>query len=54
VIEELVREFGGLERLLKVSEEELMRIKGVGEVRARAIKSGLERIRRRLGAAEVR
>lgn len=54
VIEELVREFGGLERLLRVSEEELMSIKGVGEVRARAIKSGLERIRRRLGAAEPR
>ncbi|MFQ6117861.1 MAG: DNA integrity scanning diadenylate cyclase DisA, partial [Candidatus Bipolaricaulia bacterium] len=53
VIEELVAEFGTLQNLLAASEEELMRIKGVAEVRARAIRSGLERIRRRLGILEA-
>jgi len=53
VIEELVRELGTLNNLLQAPEEELMRIKGVAEVRARAIRSGLERIRRRLGTLEV-
>jgi len=54
VIEELVAEFGTLQNLLRAPEEELMRIKGVAEVRARAIRSGLERIRRRLGILEAR
>jgi len=53
VIEELVAEFGTLRNLLAASEEELMRIKGVAKMRARAIKSGLERIRRRLGILEA-
>ena len=54
VIEELVEEFGTLRNLLGASGEELMRIRGVAEVRARAIKSGLERIKRRLSILEVR
>ncbi|MCR4405050.1 MAG: DNA integrity scanning diadenylate cyclase DisA [Candidatus Acetothermia bacterium] len=51
VIEELVQEFGSLKKLLQAEEEELMRVKGIAEVRARAIKSGLERLKRRLGIA---
>jgi diadenylate cyclase len=54
VIEELVQEFGSLKKLLRAEEEELMRVKGVAEVRARAIKSGLERLKRRLGTADLR
>ncbi|NIT80232.1 MAG: DNA integrity scanning protein DisA [Thermoplasmata archaeon] len=54
VIEELVEEFGTLQSLLSASEEELMRIKGVAKVRARAIKSRLERLKRRLSVPEAR
>lgn len=54
VIEELVEEFGNLQHLLRAKEEELMRIRGVAEVRARAIKSRLERLKRRLNIPEVR
>jgi len=53
VIEELVGEFQGLKELLRADEEELMRVKGVAAVRARAIRSGLERIRRQLGITEA-
>ncbi len=48
VIERIVAEFGNLQNILKASEEELMEVKGVAEVRARAIKAGLTRLKRRL------
>jgi len=48
VIERLVEELGNLQRILKASEEELMQVKGIAEVRARAIKAGLARLKRRL------
>jgi diadenylate cyclase len=53
VIEELVKEFGTVGKLLGAPEEELMRIKGVAKVRARAIKSRLERLKRRFSIPEV-
>lgn len=48
VIENLVDEFGSLQDILDASEEELMEVKGVAEVRARAIRLGLQRLKRSL------
>jgi diadenylate cyclase len=48
VIENLVEEFGSLQDILDASEEELMEVKGVAEVRARAIRLGLQRLKRSL------
>lgn len=47
VIERLVKRFGTLQRILDLSEEELMEIKGIAGVRARAIKVGLSRLKQR-------
>lgn len=45
VVENLVDHFGTLQRMLKASIEELDEVDGIGEVRARAIKEGLRRLR---------
>ncbi|MFZ5596958.1 MAG: DNA integrity scanning diadenylate cyclase DisA [Bacillota bacterium] len=45
VIENLVKEFGTLRRILNATIEELDEVEGIGEVRARSIKEGLNRYR---------
>jgi diadenylate cyclase len=45
VIENLVTHFGNLQKVLRASIEELDEVEGIGEVRARAIKEGLRRLR---------
>jgi diadenylate cyclase len=45
VIERLVREFGSLDQIERQGRRQLQRIKGVAEVRARAIKAGLRRFK---------
>ncbi len=44
IIENIVVRFGGLQKVLRASIEELDDVDGVGEVRARAIKEGLSRL----------
>ncbi|OGF56186.1 MAG: DNA integrity scanning protein DisA [Candidatus Fraserbacteria bacterium RBG_16_55_9] len=48
VIENVADEFHELQNILDASEEELMEVKGVAEVRARAIRLGLQRLKRSL------
>ncbi|WP_078060437.1 DNA integrity scanning diadenylate cyclase DisA [Desulfotomaculum copahuensis] len=48
VIENLVKEFGSLKRILEASIHELDEVEGIGEVRARSIKEGLARYREQL------
>ncbi len=45
VVENLVRSFGSLPDILNASIQELDEVEGIGEVRARAIKEGLRRLR---------
>ncbi len=45
VIENLVNRFGNLQQVLRASIEELDEVEGIGEVRARAIREGLRRLR---------
>jgi diadenylate cyclase len=45
VIENLVREFSSLPAVMEASIEELDDVEGIGEVRAKAIKEGLRRLR---------
>lgn len=45
VIENLVQTFGSIQKILKASIEKLDEVEGIGEVRARAIKEGLQRYR---------
>jgi diadenylate cyclase len=45
VIENLVTHSGNLQKVLRASIEELDEVEGIGEVRARAIKEGLRRLR---------
>jgi diadenylate cyclase len=45
VIENLVKEFGEISSVMDASIEELDEVEGIGEVRARAIKDGLRRLR---------
>lgn len=45
VIENMVAHFGSLQKILRASIEELDEVEGIGEVRARAIKEGLRRLR---------
>ncbi|WP_018087016.1 DNA integrity scanning diadenylate cyclase DisA [Desulfurispora thermophila] len=45
VIENLVREFGSLQQVLNASISELDAVEGIGEVRARSIKEGLNKCR---------
>lgn len=53
VIERLVDEFGTLENIMSAEREELMDIKGIAEVRAKSIQSGLNRLQRGLSLMEV-
>jgi len=48
VVENLVREFGSLRKVLGATIEELDAVEGIGEVRARSIKEGLQRYRDQL------
>ncbi|HBR09722.1 TPA: DNA integrity scanning protein DisA [Candidatus Acetothermia bacterium] len=48
IIERLVEKFQTLEGVLTADSRELQQIKGIGEVRARAIKTGLKRLENRL------
>ncbi len=48
VIENLVARFGDLQSILRASIEELDEVEGIGEVRAKAIKEGLRRLRQQL------
>lgn len=52
IIERLVKKFKTLQGILEADEEELMQIKGIAEVRARVIKLGLARLKRRLALLE--
>jgi diadenylate cyclase len=45
VIENLVNQFGNLQKTLRATIEELDEVEGIGEVRARAIREGLRRLR---------
>ncbi|MBM7615339.1 DNA integrity scanning diadenylate cyclase DisA [Alkaliphilus hydrothermalis] len=45
VIENLVKQFGEFQHILKASIEKLDDVEGIGEIRARAIKEGLTRLR---------
>ncbi|MFZ5651285.1 MAG: DNA integrity scanning diadenylate cyclase DisA [Bacillota bacterium] len=49
VIENLVKEFGSLKKILNATIEELDEVEGIGEVRARSIKEGLNRYSEQLG-----
>jgi diadenylate cyclase len=44
IVERLVAHFGGLQRLLSATVDELMEVDGVGEGRARAVREGLSRL----------
>jgi diadenylate cyclase len=44
IIERLVGHFGGLQRLLAASIDDLQAVEGVGEARARTIREGLSRL----------
>jgi len=44
ILERLVAHFGGLQKLLAASIDELMAVDGVGEQRARAVREGLSRL----------
>lgn len=48
VIENVVEVFHDLQNIVEATEEELMEVKGVAEVRARAIRLGLQRLKRSL------
>ncbi len=49
VIEDVVSAFGSLRAILRATEKDLMEVKGVAEVRARAIRAGLRRLKHSLG-----
>jgi diadenylate cyclase len=44
VVDRLVSHFGGLQKLLAASVDDLMQVDGVGEQRARAVREGLSRL----------
>jgi diadenylate cyclase len=48
VVENLVKVFGNLQRILSASTDELDEVEGIGEVRARTIKDGLRRLREQI------
>lgn len=48
VVENLVKTFGELQKILEASTEELDEVEGIGEVRARTIKDGLRRLREQI------
>lgn len=45
VVDNLVKTFGDLQRILSASTDELDEVEGIGEIRARTIKEGLRRLR---------
>jgi diadenylate cyclase len=53
VIEDLVNAFGSLRAILRATEKDLMEVKGIAEVRARAIRAGLRRLKNTLGMGRV-
>ncbi len=44
VMENIVRHFGSLQKILRATVDDLDEVEGVGEARARAIKEGLSRL----------
>ena len=44
IIDRLVDHFGGLQKLLAATIEDLLAVEGVGEARARGIREGLSRL----------
>jgi len=48
VVENIVQEFGAFRKILSATIEELDAVEGIGEVRARSIKEGLQRYREQL------
>ena len=44
IIDRLVEHFGGLQKLLAATIEDLLTVEGVGEARARGIREGLSRL----------
>ena len=44
IIDRLVDHFGGLQKLLAATNEDLLAVEGVGEARARGIREGLSRL----------
>ena len=44
VIDRLVDHFGGLQKLLAASIEDLQTVEGVGDLRARSVREGLSRL----------
>jgi diadenylate cyclase len=48
VVENLVKVFGNLQRILSATTDELDEVEGIGEVRARTIKDGLRRLREQI------
>ena len=44
VVERLVEHFGGLQKLLAASIDDLQAVEGVGELRARSVREGLSRL----------
>lgn len=48
IIERLVKHFGSMRNTISASEDDLMEVKGIAEVRARAIRLGLQRLKRSL------
>jgi diadenylate cyclase len=43
-VERLVRHFGGLQKLLAASVDELQQVEGIGEAHARGAREGLSRL----------
>ncbi|HAG08383.1 MAG TPA: DNA integrity scanning protein DisA, partial [Desulfotomaculum sp.] len=48
VVENVIKEFGSLKRILNASIQELDAVEGIGEVRARSIREGLTRYQEKL------
>ncbi|QDP38860.1 DNA integrity scanning diadenylate cyclase DisA [Radiobacillus deserti] len=48
IIEQIVQEFGQLNEIVKITPKEIVKVNGVGEVRAQQIKEGLNRIQEQL------
>jgi len=44
IVDRLVSHFGGLQKLLAASVDDLMQVDGVGDQRARAVREGLSRL----------
>jgi diadenylate cyclase len=44
IVDRLIEHFGGLQKLLAASIDELQAVEGVGETRARSVREGLSRL----------